>query len=1143
MTVIKKLRLHGFKSFAHLTEIPFEKDFSAVIGPNGSGKSNVMDALCFVLGKSSAKSMRAEKSANLIYNGGKNKNPSRQAEVSIYFDNSKKDFPIKEKEVKVSRIVKQNGSSVYKINDKTHSRQQVVDMLSAARIDPDGHSVILQGDIIRFMEMKPEIRRELIEEIAGISVYEDKKKKAMHELEKVQEKLTEADIILTEREANLRELKKERDQAKRYNELKEKIKDNKATFLTLQIREKTTKREEIEKRLSKTNSDLKKVEEKISDVKSKINSNREEISNINHQIEEKGERDQLVLRKDISELKESNIKYKSRLDTLQNEIQKIKERSSGLKQDLDSTQNKIKSLNQEKKTKEVNLNELRKQELKLGSEIKKFKEKHGIKDIDDFTEKLNELESQIEETRHNIQTLNEEKQDILREKDKTSFQLRNIQVALGESSGNKIASELKKLRSSFKERTLELSKRLNEDSVLTTNLNKTRSQLVENNDELAKIRGRNLTIRERFSDNLALKQVLKENGVYGTVSKLGEVSTRYSLALEVAAGGRINSVVVDSDATAAKCIKMLKQKRLGVVTFLPLNKMKARKAQSTPKNDKVYGLAINLIKFKPKFRNIFDYVFGSTLVVENIETARKIGIGRIRMVTLDGDLTEISGAMIGGHRRKKGVGFSEKEVNENMSKLENEAEKLMQIIQSIESKKVLNEKQIIELKKQKSEFEGEIIKIEKSLGLENKDSLIDDKEELTSKDKELTSKLKEIEVNLKKHISNISNLTKQRNSVRETLSKTHISQGLSGFNEERQKLSKDFLTLESEIKTIDNQISMIATENEKVQKILKDQEKERIDFINEIKDLNEVIKTKDKELKEKEKLEQQFYGKFKNLALKRNKLSEEIKKKEDSIEFELERIRKIEKRQNEISIFKAQVIAHIEGLEKEFEEYKDGKVRRGASIDSLKQEIREFENMVARLGNVNLRALEVYESLEAEHKVLVEKSDKLKIEKQDVLDLMGEIEGKKADCFMKTFKELRKNFTEIFNQISIKGEASLELENKEEPLNGGVDIRVKLLGKKYMDIRSLSGGEKTLAALAFIFAIQEHDPASFYLLDEVDAALDKHNSEKLSRLFSQYSSKAQYIVISHNDAIISEANQVYGVSMQQGVSKIVSLKI
>ena len=227
-TRINKMVMHGFKSFAKHTEILFGGSFNCVLGPNGAGKSNVLDALCFVLGKSSSRDLRAEKSANLIYNGGKAKNPAKHGEVSIYFDNSGRIFPTEDKEVKVSRIVRQNGQSIYKINDKAMTRQQITSLLSLAKIDPEGYNIILQGDIVKFVEMHPEDRRVLIEDIAGISIYEEKKHKAMLELEKVEQHLRETELILTERSTYLKELRKDRDQALKYKDMSDRIKQNKA---------------------------------------------------------------------------------------------------------------------------------------------------------------------------------------------------------------------------------------------------------------------------------------------------------------------------------------------------------------------------------------------------------------------------------------------------------------------------------------------------------------------------------------------------------------------------------------------------------------------------------------------------------------------------------------------------------------------------------------------------------------------------------------------------------------------------------------------------------------------------------------------------------------------------------------------------
>jgi chromosome segregation protein len=944
MTRVTKLTAQGFKSFAKRTELSFGNGFNCVLGPNGSGKSNIMDALCFVLGKTSAKSMRADKSANLIYNGGKSKKPHSSAEVAIYFDNSNKKFPLDTKEVKVSRVIKQNGQSNYLINDKKMTRQQVVDILSSSSIDPDGHNIILQGDIVHFTNMRPIDRRLLIEEIAGISVFEDKKIKALSELEKVEEKLTEANILLTEREAHLRELKKDRDQAKKYLDLKNKLKDNKATYATLKINEVKVKKEKLEKLIDEQQKKFGTVTKKINEIKDKIDDKKTEIQDINKILDESGEREQLTLREGITNIKTDLVEAKTRTETLQKEIIKIKDRKSQLETNLNKNNKKIESLFRERNQLETDMRKVEKQRSNLSNKSAP---------VTDFNAKVNEL------------------------------------------------------------------------ARLRTNSQGT------------------------FTDP-SIERISSIEGVHGTISELGKTNDKYELALEVCAGGRIKSVVTSDDTTAEKCIRTLKENRLGIVTFLPLNKIKTKSSReginSLKKLNGVHGLAIDLIKYNQTYHNAFSNIFGNTLIVEDIETARKIGIGRVRMVTLGGDLIESSGAMIGGYRRGTKIGFK---------------------------REAINDKKVLHLEQE-----------------------IDD-----------------------------------------------LRKGTSGIEGEKRDKDARIIELTLELNSLDNQINMYSDENERTKKIQKDQEKDKEEFENEISELNQILKSGTGSLKLTVKKEKEFFDKLKEISRKRNKMTEEINKLEGLTELENEKLRKYDHRANEFSVFKAKHVAEIEGLQKELEEYPDGKIRRGIDKIDLKREIDDFESMVQKLGNINMRALEIYEDLVKEHENLVEKTSKIKSEKSDVLDMIEEIEQKKTDIFMETYNHLNTRFRTIFNTLSTKGEASLAIEDKEVPLNAGIDMTVRIAGNKFLDIRSLSGGEKTLAALAFIFAIQEYNPASFYILDEVDAALDKHNSEKLGVLFKQYSGKAQYIVISHNDAIISEADRIFGISMQEGVSKITSLKL
>ena len=359
MTIIQKIKLHGFKSFAKSTELLFGNNFNICLGPNGAGKSNIVDAVCFVLGKSSSKSLRAERAANLIYNGGKKGQPSKNAQVDIFFDNTSKEFPTKEKNVKISRVVRKSGQSVYKINDKTVTRQQVLDLLGSAKLDPDGHNIILQGDIVKFTEMKPEHKREVVEEVAGISVYEEKKAKSLRELDKIQEKLKEAGIVMTERNTHLKELKKDRDQAIHYRGLESNIRRSKATYLHLQIKNKQKTKEEIQNKIKRREEEKNRIQIKIDSLKSDVNDNKEVISKINKEVEEKGEKQQLKLHKEVEGLKTKIITKNSRIDTLKNEINRINNRKKQLVNNILDLNNKISSLekqlveinNQEKKLK------------------------------------------------------------------------------------------------------------------------------------------------------------------------------------------------------------------------------------------------------------------------------------------------------------------------------------------------------------------------------------------------------------------------------------------------------------------------------------------------------------------------------------------------------------------------------------------------------------------------------------------------------------------------------------------------------------------------------------------------------------------------------------------------------------------------
>ena len=1178
VTKVNRLEIKGFKSFANRTELLFGDKFNCVLGPNGSGKSNVMDALCFVLGKGSSKEMRAEKSSNLIYNGGKLKNPAKDGEVSIFFDNTSKVFPhIKDEskrkknpdtedkykdEIKISRIIKDNGQSSYKINDKTKTRQEILDLLAFAKVNPDGYNIVLQGEIIRLIEMTPLERREMLEQIAGLSIYEEKKEKALRELQRVEEKMNEVEIILAERKTHLQELKRDRDQALKFKDLNDKIRMNKATILNSKILLKTNDRDKLSKEIESGNSKITKLREEAQKHKDTIEQKKHDIDKINKEIEEKGEKEQVAIHKEVEKLKIELALNNQRINAIETEIQKINDRKVQLQNSLNDINDKINNLASQKKDLEATVDSKDKDLAQIEAKIKKFQEKNNLESAQQIDKEIEQIDKDSESLQEEIQKLREQQQNILREKDRTEVTLKNIDESIDnvlklEKENKDQLEKLKKKKDEFKKTTLELNQALSENSSLAIQIETARSKILSRKEELIKLNAKSSSIRENLAAGLAVQKILEQKntikGIYGMVSELGNVKSEYSVALEVSAGNRIRSIVVEDDKVAAECIRYLRDNKLGVATFLPLNKIRSVNIKSELKNLKaegIRGLAIDLITYDPKFEKVFSYVFENTLVVDNLDNARKIGIGNYRMVTMNGDLVETSGAMQGGFRQKSGVGFHEKELSENTEKLEKEIEDSNRVMQNLEQKRSDNEELITKLREFKASLDGDIAVMEKTLHLDSDDLDISKKQK-----SEMKKTISDLDKSLDDLMSKTSEKNKElaqmkikkqqlRDKINELRNPALLAE-LNAFEQKKSQLKEDISNLKLEAKNNDAQIiNALNPEKDNISRILKQQDKEKSGFEDEKNTLSKKIKDQESILKEKEAAESKFFAQFKELFNKRNKLSEEVSKMENDVFNKQEESRSLEQKINLISLQAAEIRAQLSGMMEEFKQYDGVELYKDKPESEILREIAQFEKLIGDIGAVNMRALEIYEKIEQEYKTFIEKKDKILKERESVLVMINEIDSKKKELFMKTYEILDHNFKVIFSALSTKGEASLELEDINDPFNGGLLLKVRITGTRFLDIKSLSGGEKTMAAIAFIFAVQEYDPAPFYIFDEVDAALDKKNSEQLAQLVKNYSGKAQYIIISHNDGVISEADTLYGVSMNEfGISKVTSLKI
>ena len=1099
MTYIKRLELHGFKSFANKLSVDLCEGFSSFVGSNGSGKSNVIDALCFVLGKTSKKSMRAEMLTDLIFRG-KDGRTAKFAEVNLVFHNDGV-FPYEGEEFVISRRVAPNGTSIFKINGKAVKRQEILNALTSAGINPNGFNIILQGEIQKFVNLSPDEMREVIEDISGISVYEEKKKKSLRELEKVDGKLEEANTRLAERERYLKEIINDKKQAEKYVKLQEELKDKKAALLFKKINEQEQKVTDFDEKISTNESRLQEMQDSIKRYEDEITSFNEELARVRGELEKKGSAEQQALSRKIEKIKSRKMELEGIINNHEHEIERIKQRKEDVKSEIKTVELSIKESR-------VSLASIEKELEKLNLMIDKKKKASGAgmeEEILRRKEELLKIEEELSILNNDLvkaESMMEKKKELKtleRKKESLLSGLKGISTALFDKEKKKESLTLKKK---------------------------------EVSDYLNKLNTRKMTLESRknaFIDyaSLGVRSVLKLGmaGVHGTIASLGLTEKKYATALSVAAGGRINAIVTDDDIVAQKAISYLRSKELGTASFIPLNKVNPFMLRNYPRAEGVIGPAINLIKFDQKYRKAFELVLGNTLVVRDIDAARRVGFGNARMVTLQGDLIEKSGIMTGGYRGKKSA-FLDKDVDKELSEIEIKLRTYKRYSNELSSQLGLLSEEIMSMREDKARAESILEELSRSID-DMKSQIIGSSsvDELREKIKKLIKRKQELKnKNESKVSSNILKIAREELKV---------------LQEKHNNLLVEKNTLKAKLERV------LLSEKEKLSNIINDLSKELAKFKKELSNARSDLLSTNAELREASKEEAKFYKDLKVLYDKRDRISKKIERNRKAISDLEKGIFSIKEKIQALNLKRASVVAKLEGLKVAFEEFKDWEPHLPRKpVSELQNEINKLEVMVRNFGPVNMKSIETYKEVEKEFNEIKSRVDELSGEKEEVLKVIENIEGRKKEAFNKTFKFINENFGRIFATLSPGGIARLVLEDKDNPFNGGIMMIVRPKGKRLLTLKSLSGGEKTIAALAFIFAIQEYSPTPFYVMDEVDAALDKVNTEKLAEMIKEHSKKAQFIAISHNDELISAADYIYGVSMdKKGVSSIVSIKL
>ncbi len=1085
----------GFKSFSGKKEIILPENLNCVMGPNGSGKSNVAEAICFALGKTSKKDLRAEKLGDLVFNGGKKLPPSKFAKVKIIIDNKNGKFPIDDDELIISRKVSQEGRSLYRVNGKRQTQDYVHNMLDNANIDPDGYNIVMQGEIPAFVEMSTEERRKIIENLSGISIYEEKKKKSMLKMDKVDQRLKEAGIIIREKERHMEELKKEKEQAEKFSRLQKEIRYKKALKIKNEIINIKENKDKINSKISEHVSELKKLESEEKNIVEKVNENSKKLDEINKKTEELGGEEQVRLTNQIDEIRIKINELNSEIKNGKNEIEKIKKRRKQIEEDI--------ALN-------------KKESERLKDKIKNFsveidKQKELVDKERDVLEKMNNLDRERVKINSEIHQI---------EKDVVS--LRNELEKKEEKQ--KAFKKKKELLKTLNEKEISLKKILEEKENISSELNEAREKLTSLAKELHSLEGKKEVLFRLLNKGTRAILQAKKNGkllgIHGIVSQLGKADEKYTVPLKIAAGGRGNSIVVDNFESAENAIKFLRKNNLGYATFLPMDRIKGREIKRDfQKNDGFVGYAIDLIKFDKKYEDIFKYVFSDTVIINKIKTAKDVKKNKYRMVTLKGDLIEKSGAMTGGERKDKSVGFKSESIEDSINKIKNKIDEKRVSIQALVEKEESYQDKL-------SDSRNEIFHIKSSI----EDIEDFDEKEIQKVQTKLNEKNKRIE--------------KLKNSL-EQLPKKIEQEEIKKINERVESLQENLNDKKAKKQGVELELNVISRDLERSEGVLKNLKKEKNSFEENVKSNNQELKEIKKELNAKLDEEKKFHNELKDLYKERNSINEKNKQFEIKIASYKEKINAVREKINGCKLELAEINAKLEGRNAAMKEYEDLNVKEiKRDVFKIEKEIRDLEIKISNFGAVNMRALDVYKEVEIEYNELKDKYDKLESEKQEVLDLMSEIETRKKESFMESYKNVADNFERIFSTLSPGGDAKLILENEEDVFDGGIDIFAKHRGKKFISLRAMSGGEKTITTLAFIFAIQEYQPSPFYILDEVDAALDKENSEMLGKLLDEYSKKSQFIVVTHNDSVLSYADNIYGVHLNKlGESQIVSVKL
>lgn len=1176
---LKRLEVIGFKSFADRTGIDFVPGVTAVVGPNGSGKSNVTDAIRWVLGEQSAKSLRGSKMEDVIFAGSTSRKPLNFAEVTLILNNEDEQIASAYSELSVTRRVYRSGDSEYLLNNQQCRLKDITDLFLDSGLGKEAFSIISQGRVDEILNSRPDDRRTIFEEAAGVLKYKIRKKKAEHKLVETDENLNRVLDILHELDSRLEPLQEQASSAKDYIRMTEELKEH---DIALMVHDRTNFEYEL-KGIVEEHTQLKSTEleqaKVISTIDQQIIDDRSKIKTIDEALDTSQE--------ELIEASTEVEKWEGRKALLQ-------EKKQNAKKQLEQLELSLQQFIEQENEISHNEGEKKQQFAEKQNEVKALKSE--IKQIDySLSTSIDEIEKEIEESKNKyIDLLNEEatvKNDLkhteqqLSQFEQTAMKISSRSTEITKEL-NEVSAKKKELQEILQHYEQTIKEKLEQYQIKEEQLKTINSSYEEKQKLLyaayqhqQQLKARKDTLQELEADFSGFYQGVKEvllardrgelQGIEGAVAELVQVQGKYSKAIETALGAASQHIVTETEQHAQKAIRWLKSKRAGRATFLPKNVMKSRKLhpsqlQLVAKHPGFISLAYELVDFAETNRTIVENLIGNVIVVENLEgasqIARQLGF-KYRVVTLDGDIVNAGGSLTGGASKQQSYLFTRKaELDDLTAKLSQmdtsilqaekavaaEKEALPQIREQLESIKIEGEN----LRQEEMEYKAKLLKVEmQETNLKNtvqvtltettsensrKEVLLKQKDQLTMRFNELKLELEELNENVeqltelkmqgetKKDVLREQSASKRSELAvaQEQLTQIQVSTAELALN--RSKVKQQIETISQEIQWFQNGGVSGPSEEEIVETVRQwSEKKEQLSvFIQQNREERSVYQqtlTKlEEQLKERQRIHQGFVESLRQIELKKSR-----------IEFELDRLHTQLEEQYELDFMEAKNIANqIENVEF---------VRRKVKL--LKQSIEE-------LGPVNLIAIEEYDRVLERHTFLTEQRNDLLTAQETLHEAIKELDVEMSERFSESFTAIREQFRHVFRELFGGGQADLVLLDPKNILETGIEIVAQPPGKKLQNLSLLSGGERALTAIALLFAILNTRSVPFVILDEVEAALDEANVSRYSAYLRKLSSDTQFIVITHRKGTMEGADVLYGITMQEsGVSKLVSVKL